>query len=382
MRITARLLTDEEAVSEEHGNANLMQSAPWGEFKRRRGHLRRRLMLSTPQGGIALLGITRPAGPEQTSLYVPFGPELDLAPEERGPVLEATAEAIAPQLPKDCVMLRFDLPWASPYIDADYYDHEGEWLGPPPDRIRELRMNAATEKRNLRKAPSDLNPPDTVVIDLRRTEEELLAAMRPKTRYNIRIAERHGVTVTEMGLDGLNAWYRLYSETSTRQAIVCEEESYFRDLFLTIGSGNRATPHKAEAEAEAAAFTKTRLHFYGAWKNGRLLGGVITAHHRRRAYYLFGARSSEDRAAMPSYALQWYAIRRAKAAGCRWYDMFGIPPSGDAYHPMHGLYRFKTGFGGRKAHYSGTWDYPLSADRYDELVQQQSALGRYHTGAR
>ncbi len=376
MRITARLLSDKEAVSEEYGNANLMQSAPWGEFKWRRGHLRRRLILSTAQGRVALLGITRPVGPEQTCLYVPFGPELRLEPEERGPVLEATAEAIGPKLPKNCVMVRFDLPWASPYTDPDYYDHDGEWLGPPQDRIRELRMNAATESRNLRKAPTDLNPPDTVVIDLRRREDELLAAMRPKTRYNIRVAGRHGVSVTEMGLEGLEAWYRLYSETSERKSIVCEEESYFRDLFMTIGASDRSRP----AGAEAPVFAATSLHLYGAWKHGRLLGGIITAHHRRRAYYLFGAQSSEDRAAMPSYALQWHAIRRAKAAGCRWYDMFGIPPSGDAYHPMHGLYRFKIGFGGRKAHYSGTWDYPFSVDSYDELVQRQSALGPYHTG--
>lgn len=373
MRLSATALHEAQALSEAYGNDNFMQSAAWGEFKRRRGHRRLRFRLDTPRGSIGLLGITRTAGRGALSLHVPFGPELEVTEEDRGPALEAVAHAIAPHLSNRYVFLRFDLPWPSPYAEPEHYRADGRRLGPPGDRLRELRMNVTTDDHNLRKAPTDLNPPDTVLVDLRADEHELLARMRAKTRYNIRLAGRRGVTVTEPAAEGLTAWYELYRETTERQGIVCEHESYFRDLFTTVAAGEES------GDGLHHEFTETAVHLYSAWRNENLLGGIIVAHHRRKAYYLFGASASQGREHMPAYALQWHAMRRAKAAGCVQYDMFGIPPTGDAHHPMHGLYRFKTGFGGLTAHYSGTWDYPFDPPYYTDLVQHETVIGRYHT---
>jgi lipid II:glycine glycyltransferase (peptidoglycan interpeptide bridge formation enzyme) len=79
---------------------------------------------------------------------------------------------------------------------------------------------------------------------------------------------------------------------------------------------------------------------------------------KNAATYLYGASSNEDRNLMAGYALQWKAMQDARAFGCTQYDLFGIPPSPDPNHPMAGLYRFKTGFGGRIIHRPGSWDFP------------------------
>ncbi len=367
MQITAHPLDETEARSERFGNSNLMQSALWGEFKRRRGHTRRRFLLETPHGRIALLGITRSMGRDGESLHIPFGPELSPADEERGPTLEATAGALTRHLPEACVFLRFDLPWPSPYTrEPELFGSDGAWLGPPSDRLRELRMNINTARRNLRKAPTEINPPDTVILDLTLGERELLARMRAKTRYNIRLADRRGVVVAEMEPGTLAEWHRLYRETTERQGIICEDYEYFRELFRTAGDSH--------------GFAATGVHLYGAWAEQELLAGIIVAHHRNSAYYLYGASGPRKRNLMPAYALQWHAMRAAKAAGCTRYDMFGIPPGRDPAHPMHGLYRFKTGFGGEELHYSGTWDYPLDHERYRALALQETVGNTYHTG--
>jgi lipid II:glycine glycyltransferase (peptidoglycan interpeptide bridge formation enzyme) len=92
---------------------------------------------------------------------------------------------------------------------------------------------------------------------------------------------------------------------------------------------------------------------------GELLAGIIVAVKGEGAWYLYGASSDRKRNLMPSYGLQWRAIQLAKERGCRFYDLFGIPPSDDPQHPMHGLFRFKTGFGGQVVNRLGCYDIAL-----------------------
>ncbi len=93
-----------------------------------------------------------------------------------------------------------------------------------------------------------------------------------------------------------------------------------------------------------------------AWHDGELLAGNLVAFWKTRAAYLYGASSGNKRNLMPTYALQWEAIRRAHAAGCRSYDLYGVPPRPEPGHPMFGLYQFKTGFSDRVLDRWGTWD--------------------------
>ena len=97
-----------------------------------------------------------------------------------------------------------------------------------------------------------------------------------------------------------------------------------------------------------------------------------------RGSYLYGASSSEHRNLMATYALQWEAIRISKEKGCTEYDMFGISPGPDPSHPLYGLYKFKTGFGGKLYHSLGCWDYPLISDKYNEFRSSELLSRGFH----
>ena len=102
---------------------------------------------------------------------------------------------------------------------------------------------------------------------------------------------------------------------------------------------------------------------------------VITGN---RGTYLYGASSSRKRNLMATYALQWKAITLAKERGCSEYDMFGIAPNPDPDHPMYGLYRFKTGFGGEIYRSMGCWDYPLDSEVYSYFAATELISQGYH----
>jgi len=303
----------------------------------------------------ALRAISRRLGPDLYGVYVPHGPELEPGMGSEGQHLETIAEQLREQLPDWCVAVRFDLPWPTPYIDPDFFGEGGEWQGPPAARTRELRMNFGTENRQLRKAPTDLQPPDTVIVDLRRTEQDLLAAMKAKTRYNIGLATRRGVRARLGHERELDSFYRLYQETCLRQGLAAEKIEYFIDLFRA------AEPPHWEPHNRGATWPAL---YFAEYKH-RPLAAAIVLHHSAKAYYLYGGSSSEERHRMPSHLLQWQAMRLARNAGCRSYDLFGVPPNSAHHHPMHGLYQFKLGFPGRVEHYRGCWDYPLQPDRYE-----------------
>ncbi|HUX11839.1 MAG TPA: peptidoglycan bridge formation glycyltransferase FemA/FemB family protein, partial [Spirochaetia bacterium] len=198
-------------------------------------------------------------------------------------------------------------------------------------------------------APVDVQPPSTVVLDITAAPEAILAGMKAKTRYNIRLAERKGVEVVRAALDRFDTFYRLYRETAGRDHIAIHSEEYYRTLFELSNTFSGRSP---------------LIRLYLAVHEGEELAAIITAFYGRRATYLYGASSNEKRNLMPAYLLQWRAMNDAKEAGCREYDLFGIPPSDDPLHPMSGLYRFKTGFGGEILHRPGCWDVPLRQGMY------------------
>lgn len=229
-------------------------------------------------------------------------------------------------------IVRWDVPWAVDAFDRD-------------------------EARRLGLVPSArVQPPDTVVIDLSPDEDALLGTMKSKTRYNVRLAGRKGVEVTRAegadALSSLSAWYELYRVTAQRDRIAIHPEQYYRDVVGTA-------VEMQEAGEAAPTFT-----MYTAHHEDDLLAGIVVASWDGMSTYLYGASANHKRNLMASYQLQWEAIRGARAAGDTAYDMFGIPPTDDPGHSMHGLYRFKTGFGGRVVHRPGCWDLspaPLSA---------------------
>lgn len=205
-----------------------------------------------------------------------------------------------------------------------------------------------------------IQPPDTVILDMTRPLEELLAGMHKKTRYNIQLAERKGVNIVRAGVDELPKWYRMYETTALRDGITIHSLEYYQVLF--------AQSHMSHQHPQA--------RLYLAYHEDDLLAGIITLFYNSTATYLYGASANVKRNFMAPYALQWRAIQDAINAGCVHYDLFGIPPTDDMTHPMHGLYQFKTGFGGQIHHGLGAWDYglnPLLFPLYQWAEKQRQA---------
>ena len=353
-------LTRLELSELDHGD-NLLQTEFWGRFKGEAGWrpaafawqcpgLQALLTLCpaaegpppenqaapapSPQGRFLLLERPLPGGP--SIAYIPYGPALPagLPPRAVTQFLAALAAALRNELPPSCFMIRFDL------IEPS--------APPPADR---------TPGRPLRPAPVRIQPPDSIILNLAPPPETLLAGMHKKTRYNIRLAERKGVRIRRFSppqaAEHLGEWYRLYTETARRDRIALHTETYYRRLF----------EHAARIEARGTpprSAPPVRLNLYMAEHHGTPLAGIITARSGGRCHYLYGASGSLKRELMPNHLLQWRAITDAQAEGAREYDFFGIPPGESPEHPMHGLRRFKIGFGGNIVHYLGAWDYPFS----------------------
>jgi len=311
-----------------------------------------------------LLVLVRHIDEQHTMAYVPYGPKEEPETENQGLFLEELSEVLRSHLSPDCIFIRYDLPWENQWSkEEDYFDSRGNWLGPPAPGFQELRVNFNTRKHNLVKSRSNVLPVNTFFLNLRQEDEELLGRMRPKTRYNIRLAFRKGVRVKSCGPECLDAWYSLYRETAMRNGIRLHDPEYFHTVFETESGCNDPSPDvrllMAEYEAE-------------------YLAAMFLVFSRRRGTYLFGASSGRKRHLMATYALQWEAIRTTRSTGCMEYDMFGTAPNGDPSHPMHGLHRFKSGFGGRMFHRMGCWDYPLDRERYLVYTAQEWKNQSFH----
>ena len=308
------------------------QSPFWVGFKCAHG------WSSVMKDGVAVLCRTFPLGPLRLSVaYIPLAPELrdGESLEDFVGRISAFASGVRPLLPGGTLLARFDLP-----LDFGGAAERDAARG-------RIRAAARAGRVPLKKARVDVQPPDSVLLDLSKTEDELLSSMRAKWRYNIRYAAKRGVLVRAVSresgrLDGeLASFYRLYRATAERDGIGIHPLAYYRDLLLRSEAGAKVTLYIASHE-------------------GNDLAAIITLFTGDEAVYLYGCSGNEKRNLMPAYLAQWTAIRDAKAFGSKVYDFYGIPPTGDEKHPMHGLYLFKTGFGGTEVHRPGSFDVPFS----------------------
>lgn len=294
--------------------------------------------------------------------YVPWGPQPGL-PQQTGAYLEDLARSLQPLLPRQCLYLRFDLPWRDPW------DGEPEQ---PSLATRELEINFGTKEHRLRKAPTDVQPTYTSVVDLSISEEERLARMKAKTRYNVRLARRRGVQVRAASPREMDRWVRMYHATMERHGKTRHEGRHFRRLFEAARRAPRA------ATIPGAPPRKHNLRLMMARLHGRALAGMILAVSDDYAVYLYGASSGADRRSMPAYLLQWEAMRAARRLGARRYDLFGLAPDRRAGHPLSGLRRFKEGFGGHELARRGCWDFPFDLERYQVIVGREAADAGFH----
>lgn len=254
-------------------------------------------------GGMQLF-INPIRGGGKTVLYVPRGPAIAVPSiEVLGPLLDATRQVGAAQ---ESIGLR---------LEPNVPEGDGAWK----DRLSSLGLHPTWP-------PSQ--PRSSWVLNIAADEDVLLAGMKQKTRYNIRLAGRKGVTVSE-GIDAdLDAFYELYKETSRRDDFSIQEKEFYGEMF---------------ARFRAAGLFCMLLARLG----DRLIAAVTLVRFGTTCWYVHGASSNEHRNLMATYLLQWEAIQRAKRWGCALYDFRAIPDRLREDQDMYGVYRFKEGFGGR-----------------------------------
>ena len=180
----------------------------------------------------------------------------------------------------------------------------------------------------------NIQPPRTILLSLAGSEDEILNRMKQKCRYNVRLAEKKGVAVRAW--DDLDGFHRLMQVTGGRDGFGVHSLAYYKKAYALFHPAGSAELLMAEFE-------------------GKPLAALMVFAVGRRAWYLYGASNDEERNRMPTYLLQWEAIRWARAHGCTEYDLWGVPDADEAqleagfearHDGLWGVYRFKRGFGG------------------------------------
>ncbi len=314
--------------------AHVLQTWEWGEFKAGYGWVPERIVWRSPDG--------RPAAAAQVlarTLRMPaIGLRRSVLYAPRGPVLDWSVPGVAETVLRDLHSLAQRAGVIQVKIDPDL----PVGYGPPesddaePDTTGE-RIAGLLPALGFHPSPEQVQFRNTFVIDLRPEEGRLLAQMKQKTRYNVRLAERHGVHVRPGAADDIPLLYQMYAETSLRDGFVIRPPAYYQDVWGRFMLAGLAQPLLAEVDGQPVA-------------------ALIVYRCGPRAWYLYGMSRDLHRDKMPNYLLQWEAMRWSKAAGCTEYDLWGAPDRLDSRDPMWGVFRFKEGLGGRLVRTLGAWD--------------------------
>ncbi len=327
-----------------HPRGHLLQTRNWGALKARFGWEAERVLLQ--EDGRLVAGaqvLYRPFPSQRLPLarvaYLPKGPLVDW--DDGNQVREVLRRVTAAARRRRALFVRIE-----PHLEQD------EAAG-----VKGLLQAAGFVVRGR-----PVQPRRTLLLDIRPDEEAILGQMKPKTRYNIRLAGRKGVTVREGGRDDLPAFDRLMATTGERNEFGVHSSAYYQavyDLFAPRGE----------------------LGLLLAEYEGRPLAGLMLFCLAQTAWYFYGASSDDERQRMPAYLLQWEAIRWARSRGCALYDLWGVPDEDEETleanftersEGLWGVYRFKRGFGGRLVRWAGAHDRPLIRPLY----QLYRVLGR------
>lgn len=301
-----------------------LQAWGWGDLKAATGWRPHRLFLPGPGGApLAACSVLERGLPGLGPLlYAPRGPVVDW--DDAAAVEAALAGLVAFARSRRAVTLKLD-----PGVPRD---HPG--CAPALRRHGWRALEAGLSFEGVQ-------PRFHMRLPLQgRDEAALLAAMHPKTRYNIRLAERRGVAVRAGSAADIPDFYAILRETAVRDRFLVRGLPYFQGMWRECLARDLGWLLLAEA-------------------GGELLAGAIVFRVGNTAWYLYGASANRRRELMPAYAVQWEAIRRALAAGCAVYDFRGVSGDLSEDNPLHGIYRFKRGFGAELAEFVGEWDRPI-----------------------
>jgi lipid II:glycine glycyltransferase (peptidoglycan interpeptide bridge formation enzyme) len=304
----------DELVAANPDGGNVLQLRAFGETKARHGWQSQYMMM----GEVAILALEKQVPLLGNFWYVPKGPGVKAV---------SGLKRLAQSIPKSGpFMIKID-----PEIKATESEmHKAGYIEAP----RDIQYNIST-----------------VVIDLKPSEDEILASFKQKTRYNVRLAGKKGVVVepVELNQETIDKMFELYAVTTQRAGVYLRSKQYFTDFW------------KLHAESGHG-----QLFF--AYFEGQVLAGAFVTFVGKKALYKDGGSVREHPEVQAPYALQWEVMRWLKGQGIEEYDLHGTPPKDQLENPNHtlaGLARFKTGFNQDVIEFIGTWDLPVNRMKYD-----------------
>lgn len=211
-------------------------------------------------------------------------------------------------------------------------------------------------KVGLRPAAHPLFTKYNFILDITKSEDDLLKNMHPKTRYNIRVAQKHGVEIVEDNSDiAFEEYLKLTQETTHRQRFFAHTEDYHRKMWETLRQA-QGKPSK----------DKLIAHLFLAKYKNEVLAAWILFVFKDTLYYPYGASSSKFREVMASNLLMWEAIKFGKKLGLKNFDMWGaLGPDPDINDPWYGFHRFKEGYGGELVEFVGSYDLIITPFLYE-----------------
>jgi len=240
-----------------------------------------------------------------------------------------------------------------PVVGKYFYIPRGEFFEElielaKKEKIGWIRFDPKNEKsiKNLKvvKAPHDMQPKETFVIDIKKSEEQLLSEMKPKTRYNINLAQKKGIAINS-SIKYVDDFLRLVRMTAERKGIKFHPEDYYRKMIETI--------------------PENILKLYVAEYNNKVIAANLVVFSGKTAIYLHGATDDEYRNVMAPYLLQWQAIKDAKNSGCERYDFGGVKTTG-VNNSWSGITKFKLGFSQvtKSVEFLGSYDIIINPIKY------------------
>lgn len=330
----------DELVLANPDGGHILQTRAWGEFKRNWGWRPRYLIAQAGDRQIALMVLSRRSPGIGELWYAPKGPGV--ADIEQLCQLLAGVRSRA---------------WSfAVKVEPELLDNE--------------QTREALRAAGMRKSRHDVQiTRATILVDVDRDDDALLASFKPKTRYNIRLAARRGVTVAPVPATDVNVdtMYRLMAATRDRAGFTLRPKPYFCGYWQL-----------QEAAGQGQLF-------FASW-NGEVLAGLFATYLGRKAWYKDGGSSKQHAEVMAPHLLQWEVMRWLRERGVATYDLVAVPPKSQLResHPLYGLYRFKSGFSDQITEFVGTWDAVLDPRRFTlwenvvERVAQQWALRVRH----
>lgn len=310
-----------------HPKGHFLQIWEWGQVKQGMGWESIPIVLEKDgdiRGALLILKRMLPVpGLKKCIFYAPRGPVADLDNEEENRLLFKGAEKIARQ--HGAIFLKVD-----PDVSVDRQEY-ALLLGRCGFKHQATGLNFEGVQPNF-----------VFRLDLTLSPEKLLANMHNKWRYNIRLAQKKGVTVRlARDKEDLQVFYTILQETASRDEFMVRGYEYFEWIWDYMVSHGFASIFLAEYD-------------------GQIVAGTLAMILGAKAWYLYGASSNQHRNVMPNYLLQWEMILWAQAQGCTLYDFRGVSGDLDESNPLYGLYRFKKGFNPTLTEFVGEWDYVYS----------------------